>query len=217
MSVNKPSSPYLVGITGGIGAGKSTVCKIFKLFGVPIYSADQEARHLMERHYEVKEKIAGYFGKEAYLDTGRLNSVYIANRIFRHSTSRDWLNQLVHPVVREDFCVWAHQKRQAAYVMYEAALLFEVEAYQSLDFTILVTAQKSLRIERTLQRDPWRSPQMIESIMKTQFSEAKKRRMADVCIRNSSKCTLIPQVIEIQTFLAKTCATSSPFQADRVK
>ncbi|SHN24847.1 dephospho-CoA kinase [Cyclobacterium lianum] len=194
------SRPVLVGISGGIGAGKTLVCRIFSLLEVPIYNADENARWLMAHEPTLKSEIRAAFGSESYLSDGSLNRKYLADKVFSDPVLTKRINALVHPAVQSHFKDWA-QRQESTYVLKEAALLFETGSYQELDLTIHVTAPRALRTQRIRKRDPHRSDSQIDQIMKKQWKDNKKNNMADVVLYNDEQRLVIPQVIEIHRLL----------------
>lgn len=185
-----------VGITGGIGSGKSTVCRIFHLLGIPVYSADDRAKWLMERDAALKSKIATEFGQEAYTQEGTLNRKYLADQVFSDPEKVKKINSLVHPAVGLDFENWV-KEQQTPYVLKEAALLFETGSASQLDKLINVSSPLKVRVARVLMRDPHRSEAQINSIIDQQMPDEKKNELADFVIKNAENKLLIPQVLEI--------------------
>lgn len=171
----------IIGLTGGIGSGKSTVGAMFQKLGVPVYNSDDQAKLLMNTSKKIKEQLIALFGKEAYVDN-ELNRGFIAKKVFNDSDLLSQLNAIVHPAVRRDFNRWS-KKQKAPYVIQETALLFENKAQELYDKTIVVVAPKELRIERLLKRDQTTKEQ-IESRMKNQLDDATKLKLADYSIEN---------------------------------
>lgn len=192
----KTNRPFLVGITGGIGSGKSTACRIFSILGVPIYYADDRAKWLMTNDEELKAGIISNFGKESYSPDGSLNRTYLASVVFADENKTAVINNLVHPAVKKDFENWASDQK-TAYVLKEAALLFESGSYQDLDKIINVSAPLKTRITRVLMRDRHRSEQQVNEIIDKQLSDEEKNQKADYVIKNNENKLLIPQVLEI--------------------
>ena len=188
--------PLQIGITGGIGSGKSFVCNIFKHLGVPIYDADTRAKHLMNTDAELKKQLIQDFGSEAYDDTG-LNRAYLANAVFNDSDKVKTLNALVHPAVGKDYKAWVNHNRDAEYVIKEAALMFESGAAKLLDKVIYVHAPEDLRIARVKKRDPQRTEVSIQAIISKQLSAEKMESKADFVIKNDEKEMLLPQIISL--------------------
>lgn len=186
----------LLGITGGIGAGKSLISKLFGLLKVPVYNADERAKWLMERESDLKEKIMAAFGKDAYLADGKPNRVYLAEKVFSNADETQKINRIVHPAVNRDFKTWVDLQR-SPYVLKEAALLFETGSYRELDYTIHVSAPRELRISRIRKRDPHRSTEQIKAIMEKQWEDEKKNKLATFLLSNDEKEMLIPKVLDI--------------------
>lgn len=189
-------SPLLVGITGGIGAGKSTVAKVFSLLSIPIYYADDRAKWLMGNSDSLKSAIINAFGKASYKDVHTVDRVFLAEKVFSSEENTKIINGLVHPAVKEDFVQWADDQR-SPYVLKEAALLFETGSYKDLDRTINVSSPLALRISRILMRDPQRTRDQINEIINRQLPDEKKNQLADFVIKNTENKMIIPQVLEI--------------------
>ncbi|GGX28817.1 dephospho-CoA kinase [Aquimarina muelleri] len=189
----------VVGLTGGIGSGKSTVAKMFQKLGVAIYIADDEAKKMMNENAFLKNKIIELLGKESYLNE-KLNREYIANIVFKDKVQLDQLNAIVHPEVAKHFNHWKKQQ-QGEYVLKEAAILFENEGYKQCDYTILVSAPIEIRIERVLRRDDT-SRENILSRMNNQWDDAQKIVLADFVISNDNLKDTENQVNEIHKVLS---------------
>lgn len=188
--------PLLLGITGGIGAGKSLISKLFALLNVPVYNADNRAKWLIEHQRDLREKIIAEFGEDAYRADGRPNREYLAEKVFSDASETKKINRIVHPAVARDFKSWADDQ-SSPYVLKEAALLFETGSYQELDYTIHVSAPRELRISRIRKRDPHRSTEQITAIMEKQWDDVKKNMLATFILSNDEKEMLIPKVLEI--------------------
>lgn len=188
--------PKQIGITGGIGAGKSTVARVFSLLGIPVYHADDRAKWLMAHSPSLIEGIKTHFGQESFTADGNLNRAYLAEKVFSNIDSTNIMNSLVHPAVGDDFTIWASQQH-SPYVLKEAALLFETGSYQELDSVIMVTAPESLRIFRVALRDPQRTAEQIKGIIEKQWPEEKKLPLADFVVDNGDKKMVIPQILRI--------------------
>lgn len=199
--MSKPQ-PLLVGITGGIGSGKSTVCKLFSLLGVPVYTADDRAKWLMNHDSDLKEKILGAFGSESYLSNGELNRSYLAASVFSNPEKVASLNALVHPAVRKDFMDWVSQQT-APYLIKEAALLFETGAAKELDCLINVSSPLRVRMARVLLRDPHRTEEQVNQIIDQQLPDEEKNERADFSIKNTDNKLLLPQVIALHEQLLR--------------
>ena len=190
------SKPKLIGVTGGIGSGKSTVCKIFKTLGVPVYNADSRARWLMNNDSVIVDSVTQTFGEESY-QNGELNRAFLASTVFNNETKRQELNGIVHPRVALDFEQWISSHADKPYVVKEAALLIESGSYKTLDELVLITAPKAVRIERVAKRDSFRSASEIEAIIDKQMSEEEMRKYATCVIDNGGETLVIPEVIRL--------------------
>ena len=196
------NSPLKIGITGGIGSGKTTVCRIFQALGVPVYFADSRAKWLMVNEPELTENIIALLGEQAYLEDGRLNRVYISQMVFNDQSLLSQLNALVHPAVANDTLRWHEEQKDVPYTLKEAALLFESGSHLHLDKVIAVSAPEQLRISRVMQRDRV-SKDQVRARMDKQMPEAEKVAMADYIIYNDGQQSLISQVLEIHHLLCK--------------
>jgi len=185
-----------VGITGGIGSGKSIACKIFSSFGVPVYDADSRAKFLIENDPEIVRQITSVFGEEAYQD-GKYNRKFISSQVFKDKSLLSQLNKIVHPAVGKDFENWVKKSAPSPYVIKEAALMNAASQQNGLDKVIVVTAPDALRIQRIQQRDPQRSLSEIEAIIKNQKSEKEFNAIADYIVYNDEVTLMIPQILEI--------------------
>ena len=197
--------PLRVGITGGIGSGKTTVCKIFECLGVPVYYADDRAKTLMTENENVVKKVRMLFGPEAYQKDGRLNRSYIAAIVFEDKRKLQSLNSIVHPAVFEDGERWNACQSDVPYTLKEAALLFESGGHKFLDKIITVFAPVELRIERVMLRDGV-SKEAVLTRMKNQMPEDEKIRLADFVIHNDGMQSLIQQVWQIHQQLCASVA-----------
>ena len=184
-----------VGITGGIGSGKTTVCRIFEVLGVPVYYADIRAKQLYEEDDELKSKVIDLFGESIYTSEG-LNRAEVAHRVFADKELLNSLNAIVHPAVEKDFFKWAEKYRDMPFVVKEAAILFENGGYKKLDRNILVTAPEVLRIKRVMKRDGVTEEQVKDRI-RHQWPDEKKIPLADFVIKCDEENLVIPQVLEI--------------------
>lgn len=194
-----------IGITGGIGAGKSLVCKIFALLGAPTYDADSRARSLMSNDLVLKDQIKKKFGNQSYLPDGTLNRQYLGKEVFNDPQKLAELNGLVHPRVALDSEKWMDENVGASYVVKEAALLFESGAYKSLDKIIVVTAPEALRLQRVISRDKTRTTEEVIKIFRNQQPEEDKVSRADFVITNDETQLIIPQVLKLhERFINRT-------------
>lgn len=183
-----------IGLTGGIGSGKSIVARIFEVLGIPVYYADNAARDLQNNDPVLRRQILDLFGPDAY-DGERLNRKFISGLVFADTQKLEQLNALVHPATIRDAANWM-SKQTAPYVIKEAALIFESGSQRDLDYVIGVTAPESLRIKRILERDAI-SEEEIRSRMERQLSDKIKMRLCDYVIVNDEQHLLIPQVLAI--------------------
>jgi dephospho-CoA kinase len=188
-----------IGITGGIGSGKSIASRVFQALGVPVYDADTRARWLMENAAALQQELRAAFGAATYDEAGRLNRPALAAAVFHNPERLAQLNALVHPHVGTDFEQWATVAQQAghAYVLKEAALLFEAGSYRQLDRIITVYAPEPVRVARVLRRDPQRSVAEVQAIMTKQLSEDEKQRLANYVLVNDDVQPLLPQVLAL--------------------
>lgn len=193
-----------VGITGGIGSGKTTVCRLFALMGVPVYNADERARSITIENTLVKTQITEAFGGDSYLPDGSYNRPYISEIVFKDSTKLAILNSIIHPAVREDGRKWQDQYSQHPYILKEAALLFESGSYRDLDKIIFVSAPESIRVQRVMSRDNTSESAVKDRIQK-QMPDDEKRSKSDFVILNDGTTSLIRQV---KTLHRSLCAYS---------
>jgi len=184
-----------IGITGGIGAGKSTICRVFRLLGVPVFEADKAARQLLNTNQQIKQGLINLFGEAVYTENGQPDRKKLAGIIFNNDIQLQKINNLVHPVVREAFNVWA-DKQKAPYVIQEAAILFESGFYKMMDYSILVTAPLSERMKRVCARDK-ASEKQVKERMQKQWTDDEKRKLATLEIKNDNTELIIPKVINI--------------------
>ena len=186
-----------VGITGGIGAGKSLVTRIFKTLGVPVYDSDSRAKYVMTTDGILISNIKKEFGELSFHPDGSLNRSYLSELVFRDEERLRKLNELVHPRVANDYEEWVAEHTQYEYLIKEAALLFESGSYKELDHVILVVAPELLRIDRVVRRDKGRTPDQVRKIMEQQMSDEEKMKLADSIIWNDESRLVIPQVLEL--------------------
>lgn len=171
----------IVGLTGGIGSGKSTVATMFMELGIPVYDSDMEAKKLMATSTKVKAAIMDLLGKEAYSDDG-LNRSYIADKVFKEPELLEKLNGIVHPAVRKHFLEWANRQK-SPYVIQETALIFENDAQDKYDCTILVTAPVETRIKRVMDRDKVEKQAVVDRI-NNQLKDEQKLDLTNFSIEN---------------------------------
>jgi len=196
-----------VGLTGGIGSGKSTVAHIFEVLGIPVAYADQEAKRVMTEDPVLRQQIIHHFGEEAYVN-GELNRPYLASKVFSDKAELAVLNSLVHPATIAAGERWLEaQKGLAPYAIREAALIFESESVRYLDFVIGVFAPPTLRIHRVLQRDKLTREDVLQR-MRSQIDEDIKMRLCDAVIYNDEQHPVIPQVLSLHERLLQLAAAS---------
>ncbi len=191
----------IIGITGGIGSGKSTVCRVFELLGAPVFEADKVGKELLDTNQNLKSEIIHLFGEEIYTANGNLNRKKLAGIIFNDEVQLERVNALIHPAVKNEFMNWA-EKQQNTYLIHEAAILFESGFHKLTDFTILVTAPEQQRVQRVMNRDAASENQIRERMAK-QWADEKKEKMATVVLKNDNKNLILPQIIEIDKKLRK--------------
>ncbi len=184
----------IIGLTGGIGSGKTTVAKAFSKLGVPVYIADDEAKHLMHKSKVIKKKLVDLFGENAYFN-GALNRPFIANIIFSDKDYLKKMNAIIHPEVAKHFEKWV-AKQNTAYVIKEVAILFENGGDKTCDFIITVIAPLDIRIERLLKRDST-SKEKIEAIMKNQWTDEEKIKESHFVIENIDMVNTKTQVLNV--------------------
>ncbi|MEJ2879893.1 dephospho-CoA kinase [Pedobacter sp. GR22-6] len=186
-----------IGITGGIGSGKTTVCKIFETLGIPVFYADTAAKNIMMSDTMLIEGVREAFGRDSYFDDGRLNNKHIASIVFNNESELSRLNALVHPAVFRAYDAWTAQLPiGTSYALKEAALLFESGSYQTSDKNILVTAPLELKLARVMRRDSVSADQ-VRARMDKQFTDEQKQKMADYLVSNNEINSLIDQVLKL--------------------
>lgn len=183
-----------IGLTGGIGSGKSTVAGIFKVLGIPVFDADANTKIIMESDATLQTGIRSLFGNDSFID-GRLNRKFIAEIVFRNPEQLEKLNALVHPAAIRAAEAWA-DKQKSAYVIKEAALFFEAGSAEGMDYIIGVYAPKHIRIKRVMDRDAV-SREAVLDRMNKQIQEEIKMRLCDYVILNDDQHLLIPQVLQL--------------------
>jgi dephospho-CoA kinase len=184
-----------IGITGGIGSGKTYVCQLLQQRGIPVYQCDDEAKRLMTESPLIRRRITQLLGTEAYSSSG-LNKPIIARYLFADPSHAERINRIVHPVVRQDFLQWTEQQQDAPIVVQECALLFESGFQDTVDITVEVYAPLHLRLQRAVQRDQ-ATPKQIQARMAQQMDEEEKRQRADFCILNDGTTDLDAQIDQL--------------------
>lgn len=188
-----------VGITGGIGSGKSTVCKVFKALGVPVYHADEVARNITDQDPSVVAQIKETFGADMYA-TDKLDRPKMAALVFNNPDALAKLNAIVHPAVRAGLPIWLAENKNSPYIIYEAAILFESGAYKQLDKSILVAATEETRLHRVMQRDNASRDEVLARV-KNQWDETQKLAHANYVIWNEGNAPVIAQVLALNKLL----------------
>ncbi len=188
-----------VGVTGGIGSGKSLVCSVFEHLGVPVYYADERARILMQKSGDIRKALTSLLGKEVYRQ-GKLNRPFIARVLFDDPDRREQINKIVHPVVFDDFIKWTRSFSDRDYVIEEAAIIFESGADRFLDKVINVYAPVKERIARLTVRDGVK-PEDIRKRIHSQMTEKERRQRADYIIINDGRSMLLSQILKIHQSL----------------
>lgn len=194
----------VLGITGGIGSGKSLVASILEKIGIPVYLADDRAKMLMVNDPDIISGVTSIFGKEAYNEDGALNRAHMSKLAFGDATLLQKLNAVVHPATGRDFVNWVDEKKREGnpIVAKEAAILFESGAYLACDKVAIVYAPQSVRVRRVMQRDQVTAEE-VEKRIRRQWPEWKKIRRSDFVLINDGKHLLIPQVMEMREDLLK--------------
>jgi dephospho-CoA kinase len=189
-----------IGLTGGIGSGKSTVSKIFRILDVPVYDADSRAKKLVADDVETRREIELTFGKAVFKD-GVLQNKVLANIVFNNPSKLEKLNNIIHPRVEKDFTDWSKKQKSAPYIVKEAAILFESGSYKGMDKILMVYSPEPTRIERVMKRDNISRKIVLERI-RNQWSDELKKEKSNYIIYNDEKQLLIPQVLKIHTLFS---------------
>ncbi len=190
----------VVGLTGGIGSGKTTVAHLFEELGVPVYIADVEAKRLTNTSKIIRRKLTALLGDKSYKN-GTLNKKYVAEKIFSNPELLSKVNAIIHPKVKQHFTRWV-KKQQSHYVIKEAAILFESGSYKDCDLIVVVTAPKEERIRRVMQRDNSSKREVLDRI-KNQWDDKEKIKLSDFVIDNIDLETTRKKVLKIHTILSK--------------
>ena len=187
-----------VGITGGIGSGKTTVCEIFSSFGIPVFNADAETKQLYTNSTELRQQLVVTFGEDVFLTSGAINKAFLSEKL-KFDEGRKALNDTVHPFVFERFKQWSDEQK-SPYVIKEAAILFESGADKTVNKSILVTAPMDIRIDRVKSRDA-RTSEEIQSIIASQWTDSRLMELVDFIVVNDGKHSLIEQVRDLHAKL----------------
>ncbi len=185
-----------IGITGGIGSGKTTVCKIFEVLDIPVYYADIEAKKIVNSDIEIKKSLISLFGKEIYLQNGTINKEKLSNIIFNDKQSLAKVNSIIHPVVRKYYEQWIVDNKHYKWTVKEAAILFESGSYKQVDKIITVVSPLETRIDRIMKRDNTNREIVLKKI-NNQMSDEEKIKKSDFVIYNNDKTLLLPQILKI--------------------
>lgn len=185
----------IIGLTGGIGSGKTTVAQLFETMGCVIYNSDERAKELYFNQ-NVKQTVVQLLGKEAYLSETEIDKNFISKKIFSNTQLLNQLNAIIHPAVKEDFIQFKNKYSPETLIIKETALLFETGDYKNLDYSVLVTAPLSIKIERVMKRNTL-SKEEVEKRMAAQWPDEKKIPLADFIIVNDNTQALIPQVLQV--------------------
>ncbi len=188
-----------IGITGGIGSGKTTVSKLFELLGIPVYYADDRAKWLMQNDAALSKKLRKEFGEDTFIN-GSLQNKILAAKVFNNSIALKKLNSLVHPAVFDDFKKWVTEQKNVPFILKEAALIFEAGSDEHLDKVITVYAPEHLRVQRIVERDKT-TEEAIRARMQQQLPDEEKVKRSQFVIYNDEKQLVIPQVLKIYSEL----------------
>jgi dephospho-CoA kinase len=189
-----------IGITGGIGSGKTIICDVFRLLGVSVFNADNVARELQQNDNNVRNELIGLFGNTIYHSDGTLDRSALARLIFNEKDLMQKVNQIIHPAVREKYISWTMEHLNEDYILYEAAILFESGYYKELDLNILILADEEIRIKKVMKRDDM-SEQAVRERIGNQMPDEEKIGLADYTLENNEKQLLIPQIIKLDQLL----------------
>ncbi len=198
-------TPLRIGLTGGIGSGKSTVAKVFEVLGVPVFYADVVAKEMMNNNVPLRQELIAAFGEKTYANN-KLNNAYLSSIVFNDATQLERLNSIVHPITIAEAGRWFAQQT-TPYTIKEAALLFEAGTAKELDYIIGVSAPQEVRIQRVMKRDGITEEAVLQRMSK-QIDEAEKMSLCDFVLVNDEQHMLLPQIIKLhQNLLALTTKT----------
>lgn len=191
-----------IGVTGGIGSGKSIVCKLFACLDIPVYDADTRAKWLTNHDLVIRKAVVELLGEESYTEAGEYNRPYVSDKVFKNPDLLKKLNAIIHPAVGKDTADWLARNSESPYVIKEAAIMNKAGVNNNLDYVIVVQAPIELRIQRVKTRDKNRSEEEIRAIIERQISDEERQAIADFTINNDENVALIPQVLHLhQLFL----------------
>lgn len=188
-----------VGITGGIASGKSAVCKIFEVIGIPVYSADKRAKTLIFENPEIRKEIVLLLGDKAYRKDGSYDTTFVSSIVFSDPLKLQALNEIVHPRVREDYMLW-HDLQEAPYTLHEAALIIESGFHAMMDKLIVVTAPEDIRIKRIIYRDGISEEEAMGRII-SQMPDDEKLKYSDYVVNNNGQFSIVEQCLIIHSAL----------------
>lgn len=191
----------IIGITGGIGSGKSIICKVFEILGIPVYYADERAKWLTNNDLQLKKEIKELLGRNAYNEHGQYDRKWVASQVFDDPSLLKMLNMLIHPRVFDDTKKWVTAHQNYPYLLRETALTNAAGNGNDLDKVIVVSSPLELRIERTKKRDPQRTDEEIKAIITRQKTEQEFEQIADYWIFNNETQLIMPQVLAIHQLL----------------
>ena len=183
-----------IGLTGGIGSGKTSIAQILEAMSYPVYYSDLRAKFLSDEHPAIRQGLIDLLGEEAYID-GTLNRVFVSERIFSKPDLRLKVNEIIHPIVRKDFDDWAEQQTSSL-IFNEAAILFETGAYQQFDAILLICAPIDIRIQRVMLRDHC-SKASVEDRIQSQWTDEQKRSLTKYCVENDGRQPVLIQLEKI--------------------
>jgi len=186
----------LIGITGGIGSGKSFVCSIFRKLGVPVYDADIESKQLVNTSKIIKAKLIAHYGNDIYLDSGMLNKHKLSEIIFNNKEDLEKVNNIIHPEVFNNFNTWCKKNSDNNYLIQEAAIMFESGSNMLMDAVIFIDAPEDIRIKRVVERNNV-TEQDVKKIIDNQMRPEEKKKLSDYIIINDDKELLLPQIIKL--------------------
>lgn len=198
------NKPIRIGVTGGIGSGKSLVCKVFEVLGIPVYYSDDESRKLIDGDPMIIEQVSTLFGSHLYAG-GSLDRKALAAVVFSDGEKLDRLNAVIHPRVKEHFLAWCAMQ-SSPYVIKEAAIMFESGAYKDLDYMVTVSAPLELRIKRVMERDGLAAEEIRQRIGR-QLTDEEREKRSDFVLLNDGSRLLLPRIVDLHgIFLEKTHA-----------
>ena len=190
-----------IGLTGGIGSGKSTVAKFFSVLGVPVFNSDEEAKKIVSTDTSVKSQIIQLLGKDSFSVDGIYNRNYVAQIVFNDAAALQQLNNIIHPAVKNRFNSFCNQHFKQKYIIKESAILIETNLFKELDQIILVVAPEDIKFNRLLKREQT-DVQSLKKKMSTQWSDQIKKKYAHFVINNDDREMLIPQVLSIHNIIS---------------